>query len=387
MLAEIKEIFLSYHRRLDYKIYESFPLVTKDPTVLFTNATITPFKHLFEDSNIVPDNYAIIQRCLRVRGVTEDIELINMSPDKLLLFDMFGSCSFDGDYLRNVEYFMDLLLHMGLASENLLFTVPAETEFTGALLETGVKKNALIPINANGEFWQSWKFGLNSLVGRGITAVYSYYNTDNVKSIAEISNSPESFVEIGNLIHIYGREENGKIISIPNEGFEIGMGVERFASALKRCSSHELSPLKELTQLVEESLRMLDCKGITPELSRTLTEYLRAINAMTQEGVTPGKKQHEFILRKMIRLFYEVLWLSAGSTINAEKLISAFMELDTPGKSELPMRIIGQEEAIFRSTLNRGKKILAANPSLSPEVFRGTYGIRKSLIPLIKGFE
>lgn len=47
MINILREKFLNYHRDQGFGIYESFPLVINDPTILFTNATVTPFKSMF----------------------------------------------------------------------------------------------------------------------------------------------------------------------------------------------------------------------------------------------------------------------------------------------------------------------------------------------------
>jgi alanyl-tRNA synthetase len=46
-MGVIKSSFLEYHQNNGFETHESFPLVIEDPTVLFTNATITPFKSMF----------------------------------------------------------------------------------------------------------------------------------------------------------------------------------------------------------------------------------------------------------------------------------------------------------------------------------------------------
>jgi alanyl-tRNA synthetase len=384
MLQAIKEAFLRYYRDRYFTMYPSFPLVTKDPSVLFTNAAITPFKTLFDDSKIiVPQNYAIIQKCLRVRGITEDLETVRGNPNYISLFDMFGSCDFSSEYQRNVDNFLDLLTYMGLAREKLLFTVPPNTKFTGALLRSGISESRVFTIEKNGRYWQQWFFGKNGLIGKGITAIYNH-DGNGATSFDEIVNYRESFVGIGNLIHVYGKDQDGETLSIAHEGFEVGIGVERLVTALHQCSPYDLVPFRDLVNLVVRSLKNLGCINVAPEVPRILTDHLRVINALVSEGVTPGNKQHQFVLRKMIRSFLEVLWLSVGSIISTEELVKDFGELDVPDSVGLIVEIVSGEEKIFRDTLDRGKKVLADNPSLNQEVLRGTYGIRQSLIPLIR---
>ncbi len=46
-MKSIESTFLEYHRDKGFATPEPSPLVIDDPTVLFTNATITPFKPMF----------------------------------------------------------------------------------------------------------------------------------------------------------------------------------------------------------------------------------------------------------------------------------------------------------------------------------------------------
>jgi alanyl-tRNA synthetase len=75
----IKELLVEFHRKRDYKIFGSFPLISKDPTVMFVNATITPFKLWFVDDCINPENYPLIQGCLRVGGAAE-LDVMGVNP-------------------------------------------------------------------------------------------------------------------------------------------------------------------------------------------------------------------------------------------------------------------------------------------------------------------
>ena len=80
MIIEIKNTLLEYHCTRGFVMYDTFPLISNDPAVLFTNATITPFKHFF-DGDVVPHNYALAQRCLRVGGGAGELETARINPN------------------------------------------------------------------------------------------------------------------------------------------------------------------------------------------------------------------------------------------------------------------------------------------------------------------
>lgn len=382
MIEQIKKALIEYHQSKGFTLYESLPLLTKDPTVLFVGATITPFKHFFSDPSVTPHSYAVIQRCLRVGGGAGELNTAYEELNYSSLFEMFGSGLFDQTHESSVEYFLDMLAYVGLSKKNLRFTVPCGTEFTAALLKSGVEESAIFTIEENGEFWQKWHFGKNDLLGKGLTAIYAY-DGDYASSANEMVSQFQRFVEIGNLIHIYGKAEDEREVPIPHPGFEVGMGVERLAIILQRLSLYEITPLKECMEMLFGSLRMLGNENPSAGLLRVMISHLRSINALIQEGVRPGNKMHAFVLRKLIRSLLEMLWISIGRIISTKKLIQDFAELSMPQSATLITEVTLGEEKIFLRTLERGKQILARNPSIDIEILKGTYGIRQSLLPLL----
>lgn len=257
--------------------------------------------------------------------------------------------------------------------------------FAAALAECGVNESSIFGISENGEFWQEWRFGKNGLVGKGLTAIFSKDGARDVSSVEDIINAPGSFVEIGNLIHVYGISEGEVVIPTPRDGYDVGMGIGRLAMILEGKTLYELDPLRGLVGLVNQHLVSLASKDPDLGLLRVLTDHLRSITALIQEGLKPGNKQHAFVLRKLIRSFLELVWLVVGRIVPTTELVRAFVENDAPDVTLVVMGVVSEEEKVFRETLERGRLVLAKNPLLDPEVLKGTYGIRQSLLPLLLG--
>lgn len=383
MIIEIKNALLEHHRQLGFALYDSFPLISSDPSVLFTNATITPFKQFFDGGETL-HNYALVQQCLRVGGGAGELETARGNPNYSSLFEMFGSGLFAYGYQEAVKYFIGILTSIGLSMENLRFVVPASGHFSEALLALGVAESSIFPIMKNREFWHEWRFGKNGLVGSGITAVFARGGM-MVKSIDEMAADQVSFVEIGNLIQVYGKDDNGKIVSIQHAGFEVGIGVGRLAIILEDKTLYQLSPFNELLNIVESQMSALTEKDVDQGTLRVIVDHLRVIDALVLEGLRPGNKQHAFILRKLIRSMLEIAWVTAGKIVSPTGLVMAFSSSDMPRIAPLVTDVVGEEGRIFRRVLEQGRKVIAKNPMLDPETLRDTYGIRQSLIPLIQG--
>jgi len=383
VILKIKDALLEHHRKLGFVLYDTFPLISNDPSVLFTNATITPFKHFF-DGGETSHNYALVQRCLRVGGGAGELETARANLNYSSLFEMFGSGLFGCEHREAVGYFIGMLSSVGLAVENLRFVVPASSHFSEALLAMGVAESSIFQIVENGEFWHEWRFGRNGLVGSGITAIFAH-GGKKAKSVDDMVAIHESFVEIGNLIHVYGKDSNGDVAPIQHKGFEVGVGVARLAIILEGKTLYELSPFNELLNVVESQMSTLTKKDIDQGTLRVMVDHLRAIDALVLEGLRPGNKQHAFVLRKLIRSMLEIVWVTTGRIVSPTGLVMAFSNSDMPGIASLVTDVVGEEECLFRKVLERGRKVLAKDPALDPVTLRDTYGIRQSLIPLIQG--
>jgi len=383
VFIEIKNALLEHHRTRGFVLYDTFPLISDDPTVLFTNATITPFKHFF-DGDVVPYNYALVQRCLRVGGGAGELETARINPNYSSFFEMFGSGLFGCQHQEAVEYFIGMLVSVGLPRKNLRFVVPEANPFSAALLTHGVAESSIFTIKENGDFWHEWRFGKNGLIGNGLTVVFARNNME-AKSVDEMAANHETFVEIGNLIHIYGRVSGNEILPIPHEGFDVGMGVARLAIILQNKTLYELSPFNELTEVVAAQMASLANKSVDSGTLRVIVDHLRSIDALIQEDLRPSNKRHAFVLRKLIRSLLEITWVTAGRIVSPAGMVSAFAQYDTPGIAPLVESVVSEEERTFRKVLEQGRRVLVKNHGLDPETLRDTYGIRQSLIPLIQG--
>lgn len=383
MYHYIKHTLLEYHRARGFTLYDTFPLVSNDPTILFTNATITPFKYLFEQ-HAAPHNYALVQRCLRVGGGAGEIETARVNPNYSSLFEMFGSGIFGYHHQEAVEYFIDLLINIGIPIENLRFIVPESKKFSEALLACGTMESSIFSIGQNGKFWYEWHFGQNGLIGNGITAVFARY-AKQMASVDEMATDHKSFVEIGNLIHIHAKASSDNILPISHEGFDIGIGVARLMVILQNKSLYELPPFNEFIDIV--ALQMSIITGTTIDMGtlRVIVDHLRSIDALIQTGLRPGNKQHAFVLRKLIRSVLEIIWVCARRIISPIDIVTEFAHHDAPESVSVIENVLAAEERIFHKVLKQGRKILEKNPGIDPKLLASTYGIRQSLIPLIRG--
>jgi len=389
-VKQIKSMLLSFHRKRGYEIFNSFPLISQDPTVMFINATITPFKHCFvSDRN--PKDYAFIQRCFRMGGASE-LKLVGTNPYYHTFFEMFGSGAFSIGYEKAVSYLLDLLGFLALEEEKIYFAVPEGREFKNSLMVNGINSSKIFSLKGEDIFWQEWRFGRLGPVGKGLTVVYSR-SPQKINSLRQITKGSDEFVELANLIYVYGKETtDGSIVPAKNSGFEFAVGIERLAAVLQNCNNYQIDTISPLIQLIADFFRE---RGYSADeaIIRLLADHLRTTCILIDEGLSPSNKMHGYALRKLIRRILENCWLVFNRISPIEPLIEQFCcqfnkcsgDEITPEKA---IAFIAEETKAFMKAVERGRKILNKNPSISPTVLLDTYGLPKSLIPIIgKGEE
>ncbi|MBU2101471.1 hypothetical protein KKH05_02030 [Patescibacteria group bacterium] len=392
-VQQIKDTIVEFHGDRGYRLFEPFPLVSTDPTVLFVNATITPFKTWFTSNTTCPEDYALIQGCLRMGGANE-LDLVGINPYYFTFFEMFGSGMFRADHEEAVAYLLDFLMAFGISEDRLYFTTPIEGKFQRALKRNGVREDRVFQLAENDHFWQEWRFGTPGPVGHGLTVVLSR-SSKQVESIEQLIVEDDQFLELLNLIHVHSESlASGEVVPIANPGFELGIGIERLAAALQGCNSYLIDSIRPLVQTAEESLLAQGGVDNTP-IARVCADHFRAICVLSLGGLNPSNKGHGYVLRKLVRRFVGTIWAHIGEITTTKTLVEDLSQtLATHGCltgihecADVVDRIVQEEQALSR-VLKRAKQHVLRYPNTSTYVLHDTYGVPEKLAPLLlKGGE
>ncbi|GEK48988.1 alanine--tRNA ligase [Bisbaumannia pacifica] len=377
--ADIRQAFLSYFEAQGHTIVPSSSLVPgNDPTLLFTNAGMVPFKDVFLGRDPRPYVRATSsQRCVRAGGKHNDLDNVGYTARHHTFFEMLGNFSF-GDYFKRdaIRFAWTFLTEtLGLPKEKLWVTVHISDDEAEKIWkeEMGIDPARFSKLDED-NFWQ---MGDTGPCGPSSEIFYDH----GPEVWGGPPGSPEEdgdrYIEIWNLVFMqYDRDAQGTLNPLPKPSIDTGMGLERIAAVMQGVhSNYEIDLFQNLLAAAAEATGHGDTS--TPSL-RVIADHIRSCAFLIADGVLPSNEGRGYVLRRIIRRA-----IRHGHKLGAQgaffhKLVAAldaemghaYPEL-RQGREQIE-RVLAKEEAQFARTLDHGMGLLeAALGELDGEVLPG----------------
>ena len=318
---EIRSRFLDYFQDRGHARVASGPLVPPDdPTLLFTNAGMVPFKKVFLGLEEVPYDRAVTsQKCVRAGGKHNDLEQVGKTARHHTFFEMLGNFSF-GDYFKRdaIAFAWEFVTEeLGMDPDRLYATVHDSDDEAERLWQevAGLDPARVHRLGDEENFWQMADTGPCG----PCSELHYDFRPDGQREDAPPER--EAFVRLGEEGHIlelwnlvfmqYDRDKDGTLNPLPAPSIDTGAGLERLAAVLQGADSNYhtdlfLPLLERVGEVVGRPYEADSKDGVS---YRVLADHARAVAFLLAEGVVPTSEGRGYVVRRILRRAVRHAWL------------------------------------------------------------------------------
>lgn len=366
--AELRQRFLTFFEQRQHKLVDSGSLVpNNDPTLLFTNAGMVPFKNVFLGQEVTDYTRAVSsQRCVRAGGKHNDLENVGYTARHHTFFEMLGNFSF-GDYFKQdaIKFAWEFLtVELGLPEEKLWVTVyDKDPEAEDIWLnEMGISEDRFSRIGEKDNFWSMGDVGP---CGPCSEIFYDHGEQYWGGPPGTPDEDGDRYIEIWNLVFMqFNRNASGELLQLPKPSVDTGMGLERIAAVMQHVNNnYEIDLFDNLISHICDVVGVSDRKHHSV---RVIADHIRSCSFMISDGVTPSSDGRGYVLRRIIRRAIRHGYQLGGQTPFFYKLVSALVDEMGDAYPELRQNqgrietALKKEEKRFAETLDQGLKIFEA---------------------------
>ena len=374
---ELRAKYIEFFKENGHAEIKSAPLIPdNDPTVLFTTAGMHPLvPYLLGEKHPLGTRLTDYQKCIR----TGDIEEVG-DPVHLTFFEMLGNWSL-GDYFKveSIGYSFDFLTNerwLNIPLDRLAFTVfagdedaPFDEEAFNEWRKHGVSEKRIAKLPKKDNWW-----GPAGETGPCGPDTEIFYWTGPLPTPEVFDPSDKRWVEIWNNVFMqYFKNAEGKFEPLKQQNVDTGMGVERVTAILQgKASCYDTEIFAPLFAKLDE-LRGIETPAERTRSERIIVEHMRAATFIMGDGVTPGKVDQAYVLRRIIRrAIREAMKLELNKSFTvamAQVVIDNYKDVysELALNEKIILEEFEREERQFASALDRGtrefEKLIARVPA------------------------
>ncbi|MCK8818095.1 alanine--tRNA ligase [Natroniella sulfidigena] len=363
--TQIRQKFLDFFADKGHQVLPSAPLVPQDdPTLLWINAGMAPFKDYFNGSATPPNSrIATSQKCIR----TNDITNVGKTARHHTFFEMLGNFSF-GDYFKEeaIEWAYQFLTEeLGLEVDKLWISIYKDDDRAFEIWhqDIGIPKDRIVRMDKDENFWE---------IGTGPCGPCSEIHYDRGIEFGcpdgcKLGCDCDRYLEVWNLVFTqYNKTEDGEYLDLPNKNIDTGVGLERLASLLQGAPTNfETDLFMPMIEFITQNCDVEYGESKEADLAiKVIADHIRSITFAIGDGALPSNEGRGYVVRRVLRRavrYAKVLGLEAPFL---HKIVAVVVEVMGDHYSELVKReeqivkIIKQEELRFEETLEQGMNML-----------------------------
>ncbi len=370
--ADIGRLFTDFFASKDHTIVPSASLLYNDPTLLFVNAGMVPFKPYFTGAEPAPYRRAAsIQKCVR----TLDIEEVGKTTRHGTFFQMNGNFAFGGYFKREaIDFAWELVTTeqhnggFGFDPDKVWVTAYHDDDETADLWRrVGVPSERIQRRGLKDNYWHMGVPG----PGGPCSEIYidrgREYGPDGGPEADE-----DRFLEIWNLVFqteelsaVRAKDDFDVARQLPSKNIDTGMGLERVAYLLQGVDN--MYEIDEVFPVIERAAEMADRsygKQHDDDVRlRVVGDHVRSALMLMTDGVTPGNEARGYVLRRLMRRSIRAMRLLGVTDPVLPELLGISRELmrasypDIDVQWDRVLQVTTAEEDSFRRTLASGTQL------------------------------
>ena len=377
---EIRSKFLNFFESKQHKIVPSAPMVLKDdPTLMFTNAGMVPFKEFFlGQRKIVDARIADTQKCLRVSGKHNDLEEVGKDTYHHTLFEMLGNWSF-GDYFKKeaIAWAWELLTEVYKIDKSLLYVTIFEGDEKEGLSrdmeaydiwKSFIDEDRILLGNKADNFWEMGAQGPCGPCSEIHVDIRSAEEKAKVDGKTLVNMDHPQVVEIWNLVFMqFNRKADGSLEDLPSTHIDTGMGFERLCMVLQGVqSNYDTDVFIPLIREIETITHSKYGKEEKVDIAiRVIADHVRAVAFAIADGQLPSNTGAGYVIRRILRraIRYGFTFLNKKEAFIYQLVETLSKQMgdffpEIKSQKNLIVNVIKEEELSFLRTLEQGLVLL-----------------------------
>ena len=365
-LNQIRSTFIDFFKGRDHLVIPSAPLVPQnDPTLMFVNAGMVPFKNYFTGAETPPAPRAVsVQKCVRAGGKHNDLDNVGYTGRHQTFFEMLGNFSF-GDYFKEgaIELAWELMTKdIGLDPARLMVTIAPDDEDAAALWRkiAGLPDSKIVRLDEN-----FWSMGDTGPCGTNTEIFYDHGDHVAGGPPGSPDEDGDRFVEIWNLVFMRWEQfADGTRKDLPKPQIDTGMGLERITTVLQGVHSNYDTDLFRTLIAASEEATGAAARGEARFSHQVIVDHLRSTSFLIADGVSPSNEGRGYVLRRIMRRAMRHAHMLGAAEPLMHRLVPTLVSEMGEAYPELRRaeatisETLRQEEERFRRTLGRGMSLL-----------------------------